>query len=879
MSFRNCLHSFLLVLFILTFFTAKTQVVTGRITNEQKESIPYATIYVPATKEGTISNTEGHFYLHLSHGNYHLIVRSLGFIQVEKDISVNSDSIHIDVVMRRQEFQIKEVKVFPGKEDPAYFIMRKAIAKAPYYRSKIKHYEAGLYIRSNFAFTNIPKIYQNKVEVDGRKLKDVLKENVTYVIESQNRITFDYPNKYEQKVISKKTSLVGIDEPPVMELINTSFYEERPNEVISPLSSLALRHYNFQYEGYITAGNFDVFKIKVTPKRKSDELVEGYIYIVDKLWCIYSLDFSSSFEFFNYRIKQQFENIGNDNWLPVSHNIDGNLSALGLKGQFYYGASLKYENIEDNTPGEITASLDTSDIEPPIVREKGEKEKELQQELNLITSKKELSNSDVKKTARLNRKILKEQYKDSTIVSTRYNNYKIEEVKDTIRNEELFWDTIRTIPLTPAEIKSYQVLDSLERSGEVITDSITGKKKQKEKSLIIKLITGDYDLAKDSLVRLTYDGLISTENFDYNAVDGYKYKQALRWRIYPDSGKFISIFPTVGYAFNRKAVFGSLETSFRNIFWKNGTVSVNAGKLSSDFKSLETGIHPALNAISTWFFAANYMRLYENTYLNLNLNQQIKQGFNIFGNVGYHYFQPLENNTKYVINDQREFAPNIPKGLTEASSELQQQKSFKYSVGFNYRKRQRKPWLQESPFLFLNDYYIIRLEYTQGIKNVFSSVSDFSHIDFTFHHQANISPSAGIDWQINTGYFFKADQIHFSQFKHFKTAEIPVQFNSFAHTFQLLNDYEFSTSKSYVNIGFEYRTEYVILRYLSPINRKTWSESLHLNYLTTPALHNYWEAGYSLNSLFFIGNVGIFAGFNEINFESIMLKISISAFD
>ena len=134
-------------------------------------------------------------------------------------------------------------------------IMRKAIAKAPYYRQKIRHYEADMYIKANFFFSSIPKVYQNKIEIEGRKLKELVKENVTYVIESQNKITFTYPNKYEQKVISKKTSLAGLDEPPVMELMASSFYEERPNNIISPLSSLALKHYKFRYEGYITVGD------------------------------------------------------------------------------------------------------------------------------------------------------------------------------------------------------------------------------------------------------------------------------------------------------------------------------------------------------------------------------------------------------------------------------------------------------------------------------------------------------------------------------------------------------------------------------------------------------------------------------------------------
>ncbi|MEZ5103217.1 MAG: DUF5686 and carboxypeptidase regulatory-like domain-containing protein [Draconibacterium sp.] len=857
-------------------FKINAQVVTGRITNQQNEPVPYSTIYIPETKEGTTTNNDGHFILQLSKGNYHMVVRSMGYIQVEKEFQVNSDSLNIDIILQRQEFQIKEVKIFPGKEDPAYFIMRKAISKAPYYRSKIKHYEAGLYIRSNFAFTNIPKIYQNKVEVEGRKLKEVLKENVTYVIESQNRITFDYPNKYEQKVISKKTSLIGFEEPPVMELLNTSFYEERPNEVISPLSSLALRHYNFQYEGFINAGNFDVFKIKVTPKRKSDELVEGFIYIIDKLWCIYSLEFSSSFEFFDYRIKQQFENLGNNNWLPVSHNINGNLSALGLKGQFYYGASLKYDVVEDNTPGEVLQA-ETTEAQMPKPREKSAKEKKLENQVSAITSQEDLTNADIKKTARLNRKILKEQYKDSAIVSTHYNSYQIKEEKDTVRKDEMFWDTVRTIPLTPAEIKSYQLTDSLRTGGKTAKDTLN--EEVKKETLFRKVLTGAYDLAKDSTVRLSYNGLISILNFDFNAVDGYKYKQVLNWKIYPDSGKLVTISPELGYAFNRKAVFGSVNTSFKNIFWQNSTLSIGTGKQSRDFKSSEIGIQPTLNAISTWFFAENYMKLYETTYLNLNINQRVKQGINVFANAEYDYFKPLKNNASYLLSDQTDFSPNIPKGLTDDNTALQQQKSFEYSIGVNYRKRQRKPWLEESPFLFIINYYSFNIQFKQGVKNVFSSVSDFSQLDFTFHQQADISPTSGIDWEINAGHFFNNRQMHFSQFKHFKTSEIPVQFQTFEQTLHLINDYELITNKSYLKAGFEYRSEYVLLRYLSFINRKTWSESLHFNYLTTSALHNYWEAGYSLNSLFFVGNVGFFAGFKDAKFESIMVKISIAVFD
>jgi hypothetical protein len=874
----------LLILFVFlcfSSFSSSAQVISGLINDEQNKPIPYATIYVAETKEGTTSNVDGKFQLQLNRGTYNLTIRSMGYHEVHKTVRLQTDSLFLPLTLETQAFEIKEIKVFPGKEDPAYFIIRKAIAKAPYYRKKIKHYTADLYIKANFEFTNIPGFVKKQEIEDGKKFKDVFKENVTYVIESQNKITYDYPNKYNQKVISKKTSLVGFDEPPVMGLITTSIYEERPFQAISPLSSMALKHYNFQYEGYITVGDFDVFKIKVSPKRKSDELLEGFIYIVDKLWCVYNLDFKSSFEFFNFTVKQQFQNLGNQNWLPVSYNIYGKGGALGLRGISYYGASVKYDSIVENYQTTIQNEIVSEKIKDSqqTTNVKSKKEIELTEEVERINKKEELSNADVKKASRLNRKILKEQYKDSTIVESGFDSYKINDAKDSlITNIE--WDTLRVIPLTPAEVQSYHISDSITALETTNKDSLSiDNKKAKTKSVLTKIAFGSYSIYKDSLFRFGYDGIISPKNFDFNTVDGYKYKQTFRMRFNPDKDKYIYVNPELGYAFNRKAVFGKINARFINILNKGNRITLELGKTSSDFKDPEIGISPALNAISSWFFAENYMKLYESKFVHFNTSQKFKKDFTILGELKYDHFYPLENNISYSLSDSKNFSSNIPKGLEENSVALQEQQSFSYALGLNYRKRIRKPWLEESPFLFIDDFYSITLAYKQGLPDVFNSVSDFSKIALDWHQQANITPSAGIDWRLNAGYFINADQMHFSQYKHFRTAEIPVALNAFTNTLQLINDYEFSTNESYLNISADYRSEYLLLRYISFINKKTWSESLHLNYLTTPALENYWEVGYSLNSLFFAGNIGVFTGFKGSEFESFAVKFSISVFD
>ncbi len=870
----NCCKASFLLLIILSLACHNLcgQVITGHILNDQEEPVPYATIYIQELKEGTITNAHGKFSLQAARGSYHMIIRSLGYRQIEKEVEVDRDTVWLNMVMQSQNIEIKEVLVFPGKEDPAYYIVRKAMAMAAYYREKIRHYEADLYIKSNFRFISIPRLYGNRMEIDGRKMKDVLKEGMTYVIESQNKVIYDYPGKYQQEVISKRSSLVGFDEPPVMGLITSSFYDARPNQVISPLSPAALRHYNYSYEGFITSGEFDIFRIKVEPKRKSDELVSGYMYIVDKLWCLYHVDFSASIKFFSFRIKQQYENLGNENWLPVSHLIQGDFSMLGLKGDFLYTASLKYDAVEENEGVKPSQILEKEQEE--VAGEMSEKESELRKKMAGIVEKDELTNRDVQKVGRLNRKILKEQYKDTSIVSIDVERYKIDDKSDSVTVTREQWDSLRAIPLSPDELRSYQFSDSLKLIGKAQAD--TGTVKSDKNSFALKIIIGSPKLISDSTFTLGYDGLLNPSNYGFNSVDGSMLRQRFNIRIQTDSGQVLQLIPEFGYALGREAFFWNVSTRLNGILLKNNSFRLDIGRMSRDFKPEGFGISPSLNSTSSWFFAENYMKLYETLFAGISFNQRISRNFSLEANLDYNDFSPLVNNTSYNLSDEKDYSPNIPWGMEENNRFLMKQKSFTYGISGIYRKEQRKPWLEKSGFLMIADYYSIGFRYEQGTPDLFSSVSEYSHVGLTVNQQANLSPGAGIDWQLNTGTFLYADQLHFSQFKHFRTAEIPVTFQSFTHTFQLLNDYRPSTSGSYLHAGAEFRSEYMVLRYLSFLNTRTWSESIHLNYLLTPGIKNYWEAGYSLNNLFFIGSAGVFAGFDETTFKNIMFKISVA---
>jgi hypothetical protein len=79
-----------------------------------------------------------------------------------------------------------------------------------------------------------------------------------------------------------------------MDIIKASFYQPVLADIaISPLSPQAFSYYKFKYMGATLQGNNTVNKIQVIPKMKSQQLFEGFIYIIEDLWCLHSVDLTN----------------------------------------------------------------------------------------------------------------------------------------------------------------------------------------------------------------------------------------------------------------------------------------------------------------------------------------------------------------------------------------------------------------------------------------------------------------------------------------------------------------------------------------------------------------------------------------------------------
>ena len=153
----------LLLLAILIFTTkaAFMQGIKGRLTDSKNNPIPFAAVYDENSYSGTTSNSEGFYELRLSPGKHSLIYKSLGYFVERRIVETSAGMVTLNIQLSEQAYELKDVIVRPGKEDPAFAIMRKVIGKAPYHLNQVKEYSSDVYLRGSIHIIHIPKIIAN----------------------------------------------------------------------------------------------------------------------------------------------------------------------------------------------------------------------------------------------------------------------------------------------------------------------------------------------------------------------------------------------------------------------------------------------------------------------------------------------------------------------------------------------------------------------------------------------------------------------------------------------------------------------------------------------------------------------------------------------
>ena len=175
----------LLALFLLQLSASATRV-SGTITNERSELLPFSSVSVKGSNITTAANREGIYFLDLNPGNYTIICRHVGYEKKEITIAVEASPVLLNIVLSQQKVDLKEVIVKAGAEDPAYEIIRKAIRNRKTYQNDQRTYECQVYSKGVMNLRDFPnKLLGREIDFEDG---DTSKKKMIYLSETISKL-------------------------------------------------------------------------------------------------------------------------------------------------------------------------------------------------------------------------------------------------------------------------------------------------------------------------------------------------------------------------------------------------------------------------------------------------------------------------------------------------------------------------------------------------------------------------------------------------------------------------------------------------------------------------------------------------------------------
>ncbi|MEI8113773.1 MAG: DUF5686 and carboxypeptidase regulatory-like domain-containing protein [Bacteroidia bacterium] len=858
------------------------QGIRGRITNEQGKGVPFANIYIPKLSTGTTSNIDGNYELKLQEGQYKVLFQYLGYQTQTMELTIGKTFQEINVQLVFQDYQLPEVKVLASGEDPAYYIMRRAIALAPYYQKQVSKYSCKVYLKGSGMFDKIPFLLEKQMKKDG------VKENEAFVMETVSKIDFELPDKVNQQVLAMRSSGKDNNTSP-MAMITNNLYDADKYGVISPVGKSALKVYQFSLDGVFEDQGRTINKIRVTPKTNGNDVFSGYIFIADGFWNIHSADLKLHIPMTEVRVHQLYAEVNKNTWMPVSLDFDMGFSGLGFKMNFKYVASiseyktilnpaldhtfldrLKDQQLKDQQFVEVLKS------EEKQAQQSAEKSK-AQKRIDAMMQKPVMNNRE---TVKLNRLIEAEAQRNSPPEPLEIKST-IKVSQKQVKNDSAYWAILRPIPLTEKEKISFAGKDSFLRvsSTPEYQDSVRGSKR---KFKIKHLLFGKtYDYSIDSIrkyKRFTIPTLTDPTSLAFNSVDGLRLELPFSYYKADSTGQMKRLSPTFSYAFARQKLDSKFTYLQRLNGMTNSLISFSLGTTTEDFNRV-SGLQPMTNDFHTLWLEQNYKRYYRRDFLQIMGSRDLFNGLNLNVEVDYSDNSRLANHSGYSIikYKDREIQPNDQINNSILSPwQLENHQSFESHMVLEYTPRLRYRIRDHVKMYAGSKYPSYSLEYAGAYSGVFGSDSRFDLVKLGIHQKIGFGISDHFSYSVSTGWFINNRKVYFEDFQHFNTQPTSFMFSASGNSFRLLPFYAYSTSKQFLESHVNWQARRMILKLLPLIKNLSASENLFVNYISTPELMNYVETGYGLSNLFLILNVEAVAGFENGKYRSAGIKVSLN---
>ncbi len=825
-NIRNMKRIIWLFLLSLVTILSFAQSFKGTVTDTDGKPVPYAALYLREMKSGLTTDEHGRFQTKLSAGQYTCEVSSLGFISQTFTFQMLNRDYEKDIVLAERTYSLPEVNITKGNEDPAYAVMRKAIARAPYYRTQIKSYTAGTYLKGTGKGTAIPAVLKLSKEVR-KDAKEWLGK--LFVLEQQQIVNFTAPNVWNNKVLANKNSFpeeIGVD----MGITTINLYTPELFGKVSPLNKNAFSYYRFKLDACFVEEGQMINKIRVIPKKDDNRLLEGDLFIVEDLWCISAADVNVRATGLKAKIKITCKEVQSSVFLPVSITTSSTIDIMGFKAEASYLAAIHYREVKTDIQPETSTDKTTNPVPANAVAQPKKHKFE--------------------RPARIGRK-----------------DTQVDSLAD--KRDSLYWTTIRSVPLRLEEVQSYQYKEEKI----ALKDLSPGEKSEKKTAVgqvLNTIMWGKTFRTSNKNAWLTLPGL-SAYIPEYNFVDGFWLGVKLKTGVKLSESSTLRFVPSFYYTTARKNWIGQGELTLDYAPRNRGYLSLSGGLLSADYNS-ESGESRLINSMSSSLFGHNHLKFYENAFFTVDHAIEPANGLLFSSSLSWQRRKMLDNHI-HKSWFKRDAEPNIPENtafrpmpendILKASFELE------YTPAHYYHMSQGKKVYEASR------YPTFALKYDRAFPMSGSRYLTSYHLmQFSAKQKIEFGMFNRLHWSVNAGSFFDAKNLQFPDFKHFASTRILVTERSFDTGFSLVDNYVLSTNTRWAQANVSWYTPYLLLKHLPFLSRKAFDEALHLRSIVIYGGRPYTEIGYSIG-FSDMARIGVFAGFDCLKFHSVGVSLSL----
>jgi len=272
-------------------------------------------------------------------------------------------------------------------------------------------------------------------------------------------------------------------------------------------------------------------------------------------------------------------------------------------------------------------------------------------------------------------------------------------------------------------------------------------------------------------------------------------------------------------------------------------------------------ISPLVSTLYTLMDGNNYMKIYEKSWIGMSHFSELTNG--IFLTAGFEYAgrSALVNTNDYtwVKSDKKRFTSNDPQDPYNEGPAFEWNKSFRIYASLRIRIKQKYMSVPHKSIIG-SKYPDLVISFIKGIPGFLGSDTDYDVLKIALEGNQKFGPFGTLQYRGLYGTFLNNRQTEFMDYHHFNGNR--TIFGKFRlNAFQLLDYYNHSTNKSYVEVYAEHHFNGFIFNKI-PLIRKTRIKALAgFRYFTSEFKNNYFEVNAGIENIFNLVRIDFVAGY------------------